>query len=147
MIRVRIWISGVPGIGHALLIEREQAPQECYALGNPPSRNARLGAAYSGDFEGHAGTYVDLPRGFPGDNATAAQRLNDPSIPQVIQQLIRESFPLRPRVRLVSRPRPAPQPRPVAQPQLIAQPQMVAQPQSVAQPQPVAQPPVAQLSR
>ncbi len=163
MTRVRIWVSGVPGVPHALLIERDDAPAECYALKNPPSRSARLGAAYADVFEGHAGTYVDLPRGFPADNATAAQRLNDPSIPQIIQQLIRENFPLLPRTRpvpqrpVVQRPavqrpvaqRPAVQ-RPVAQPMVPPVPQPAAQAMAQPVPQAVAQPipqPVAQVRR
>lgn len=127
MTRVRIWISGTPGIGHALLIDREDATSACFALKHPPAPNSRLGAAYAGELQGHMGTYVDLPRGFPADNFTAAQRLSDPSIPQVIQQLIRENFPLRPRVQPVARPRPVMPPQPVVIPQAAVPPQPVAQ--------------------
>lgn len=158
MIRVRIWISGVAGIGHALLIERgDEGTQECYALQNPPSRSARLGAAYSGEFQGHPGTYVDLPRGFPTDNATAAQRLNDPSIPQVMQQLIGENFPLQPRIQPTVQRQAVAKLPPVSQLPLVTRPQLVTHPQPVAKPrpnaptQPIAQPqpthPIAQLSR
>lgn len=144
MTRVRIWVSGVPGIPHALLIERDDAPAECYALKNPPSRSARLGAAYADQLEGYNGTYVDLPRGFPTDNATAVQRLNDPSIPQVIQQLVRENFPLQPRTRPVAQPiasRPVPPMIPQA-----TQPAALPIPQPVA-PQPVATQPMAPMRR
>lgn len=95
MARVRLWISAVPGVAHAFLIEHEDGQQESYPLRQPPQAGGRLGTCYPGEFRGHAGTYCDLPFGFPTNNQQAAQRLNDPSIPQRMKQLIRENFSLR----------------------------------------------------
>ena len=94
MARVRLWISAVPGVAHAFLIEHDDGGQDCYPLRHPPEPGGRMGTSYPGEFKGHAGTFCDLPFGFPTSNPQAAQRLNDPSIPQRMKQLIRENFPL-----------------------------------------------------
>lgn len=94
MSRVRIWVSGVQGIGHALIIDQGNGQHVCYSLKMAPAIGDRVGCSYPGLFNGHRGTYFDLPVGFPTDNPTAALRLRDPSIPGTIQKLIRENFPL-----------------------------------------------------
>ncbi len=95
MSRARIWISASRAIGHAFVIDHEDGRQESYPLRNPPAKSDRLGTAYLGDLRGFAGTYYDLPFGFPTCNETARQRLSDPSIPNTMKTLILENFPLK----------------------------------------------------
>lgn len=95
MARVKIWVSEVPGIPNAFLIVHDDGRQDAYPLKTALAKGDRLGTAYRGDLQGHAGTFYDLPFGFPTSNEVAAQRLNDPSIPAMMKKLIVDNFPLR----------------------------------------------------
>jgi len=94
MSRARLWISSSRAASHAFIVEHNDGRQECYPLKSHLSREDRLGSSYPGDFRGHPGAYYDLPFGFPTDNATAQQRLSDPSIPSTMKKLIQDNFPL-----------------------------------------------------
>ncbi len=95
MARVKIWVSATQGFEDLLIVVQDNGSEECYALNYAPGGLDRLGSAYWGQFRGNDGTYYDLPRGFPANNADAAQRLNDPSISNTMKSLIRLNFPLR----------------------------------------------------
>lgn len=114
MARVRIWISGVQGIGNVFMIQHDDGREFYQPLRNPPLPGEKIGSTYRGDFKGYAGTYYDLPPGFPTTNETAASRLMDPSIPKPIQRLIRENFPLKIRPEVAPRPQHPRQPLSVA---------------------------------
>jgi hypothetical protein len=93
--RVRLWVSGVPGIRNVFIIQHDDGGQHCQPLKSPPAEGERIGTVYEGDFKGYAGTYYDLPSGFPTNNEQAGIRLADPSIPKAMQKLLRENFPIR----------------------------------------------------
>lgn len=95
MPRAKIWLSEVRVIGHAFIIEQDDGYQEGYPLRTLPAKGDKIGRPYRGDYKGIEGTYYDLPFGFPTNNQTALQRLNDPSIPASMKKLIREHFPLK----------------------------------------------------
>ncbi|MES2788861.1 MAG: hypothetical protein V4719_04505 [Planctomycetota bacterium] len=97
MARVKIWVSDVPGITNAFLIDHDDGRQDFYPLATMLAPRDRLGAAYRGEFQGHAGTYYDLPSGFPTSDQTAEKRLSDPSIPATMKKLIVDHFPLKAR--------------------------------------------------
>lgn len=100
--RVRLWISGVSGIGNVFIIQHADGGQHCQPLKSPPGKEDQIGTMYEGEFLGYPGVYYDLPRGFPTNNEQASLRLADPSIPKAMQKLLRENFPLR-----TARPQPA----------------------------------------
>ncbi|MDB5386714.1 MAG: hypothetical protein JWM11_2360 [Planctomycetaceae bacterium] len=95
MARVRLWVSGVSGIGNVFVIEHDEGGQYCQPLKSPPAQDERVGTVYQGEFRGYPGTYYDLPCGFPANNEQARLRLADPSIPKPMQKLLRENFPLK----------------------------------------------------
>lgn len=95
MARVRIWISKHVSVGSVFIVDHDDGQQEWLPLRNPPAAGTRIGVPYVGEFRGHSGVYHDLPRGFPTNRHEAEQRLNDPSIPANMQQLIRGQFTAR----------------------------------------------------
>lgn len=99
MARVKLWVSDAPSITNAFLIVHDDGRHDAYPLRTVLAPGDRLGTAYRGELQGHPGTYYDLPFGFPTSNETAAQRLNDPSIPATMKKLIVDNFPLQARPR------------------------------------------------
>jgi hypothetical protein len=93
--RVRLWVSGVSGIGNVFIVQHADGGQHCQPLKNPPGKDERVGMMYEGEFLGYPGIYYDLPAGFPTNNEQAGVRLADPSIPKPMQKLLRENFPLK----------------------------------------------------
>lgn len=105
MPRVSIWISPLPSVSDALIIRQPNGAEEYFAFRSPAQSLNRLGSSYPRTLQGIVGTAYDLPGGFPTNDAEASRRLNDPSIPSLMQALIRLNFPLQDRSRPDSRPR------------------------------------------
>ncbi|MDB5390068.1 MAG: hypothetical protein JWM11_5714, partial [Planctomycetaceae bacterium] len=53
MARVRLWVSGVAGIGNVFIVQHDDGGQHCQPLKSPPGKDDRVGTMYDGEFLGY----------------------------------------------------------------------------------------------